>query len=200
VIDVIETKTVSVRLVEGERKNAGGKYEGIFHYVIENKWWKNVRNGSFHYVHEKKGCYSRLSIILMKRKLVIRNEGSERPFDRRRATWAFYMTGCFPNASFTQHDLVQVGQRKRFTAEFTEATEKNYPRVLCLRDLCNTNPAIRRGARRFCATGILPVLGHGQDGHGTALVAALPRCELRGECFWVAAWSCCATLLLASKV
>ena len=96
----------------------------------------------------------------MKRKLVIRNEGSERPFDRCGATWAFYMRGCLPNASVTQHDLVQVAQRKRFTAEFTEATEKNYPRVFCLRDLC----------------------------------------ELRGECFWVAAWSRCATLLLASKV
>ena len=41
-IDIIETKTVSVRLVEGGGKNAAGKYEGIFHYVIENKWWKNV--------------------------------------------------------------------------------------------------------------------------------------------------------------
>jgi hypothetical protein len=34
-----------------------------------------------------------------------------------------------------------------------------------------------RGAASLCATGILPVLGHGQDGHGTILVAALPRCE-----------------------
>ena len=46
-----------------------------------------------------------------------------------------------------------------------------------LRDLCITNPEILRGARRFCATGILPVLGHGQHGHGTALDAALPRCD-----------------------
>jgi hypothetical protein len=38
------------------------------------------------------------------------------------------------------------------------------------------NPAILRGARRFCATGIPPVLGHGRDRHGTASVAALPRC------------------------
>ncbi len=48
------------------RKNAGGKNEGIFHYVIENKWWKNVRNRPFHYVDENKGSYSRLSIMLMK--------------------------------------------------------------------------------------------------------------------------------------
>ena len=41
--------------------------------------------------------------------------------------------------------------------------------------LCIPNPAILRSARRFCATGILPVLGHGQDGHGTPLVAAQPR-------------------------
>jgi len=87
-IDIIETKTVSVRLVEGGGKNAAGKYEGIFHYVIENKWWKNVRNRPFHYVYEKKGSWSRLSIIFMKRNIVIRNEGSERPFDRCSPTWA----------------------------------------------------------------------------------------------------------------
>jgi hypothetical protein len=65
--DVIETKTVSLWLLAGSEKTRGGKYEGIFHYVIENKWWKNVRNQPFHYVHEKKGCYTRLSIMLMKR-------------------------------------------------------------------------------------------------------------------------------------
>ena len=37
-IYVIETKIVSSFLVAGQRKNAGGKNEGIFHYVIENKW------------------------------------------------------------------------------------------------------------------------------------------------------------------
>ena len=67
----LKHKTVSLLLVAGERKNAGGKNEGIFHYVIENKWWKNVRNRPFHYVDEKKGSYSRLSIMLMKRKEVI---------------------------------------------------------------------------------------------------------------------------------
>jgi hypothetical protein len=45
----------------GQRKNAGGKNEGIFHYVIENKWWKNVRNRPFHYVDEKKTGYSKSS-------------------------------------------------------------------------------------------------------------------------------------------
>jgi hypothetical protein len=38
-------------------KNAGGKNEGIFHYVIENKCIKNVRNGPFHYVIEKSATY-----------------------------------------------------------------------------------------------------------------------------------------------
>jgi hypothetical protein len=52
--------------VKGQRKNAGGKNEGIFHYVIENKWRKNVRNRPFHYVDEKKGTYSGLSIMSMK--------------------------------------------------------------------------------------------------------------------------------------
>jgi len=88
VIDIIETKTVSLWPVARERKNAGGKYEGIFHYVIENKWWKNVRKWPFHYVIEKKHGYSRLSIMSMKIKIVIRNDGNERRFDRRRATWA----------------------------------------------------------------------------------------------------------------
>jgi len=50
------------------RKNAGGKNEGIFHYVIENKWWKNVRDRPFHYVDENKRCYKRLSIMLMKKR------------------------------------------------------------------------------------------------------------------------------------
>jgi hypothetical protein len=53
------------------QENAGGKNEGIFHYVVENKCRKNARNRAFHYVDEKKSSYSRLSIILMKRKEVI---------------------------------------------------------------------------------------------------------------------------------
>jgi hypothetical protein len=52
-IYVIETKMVSSFLVARQRKNAGGKNEGIFHYVVENKCIKNVRNGPFHYVIEK---------------------------------------------------------------------------------------------------------------------------------------------------
>ena len=59
----------------GQRKNAGGKNEGIFHYVVENTCIKNVRNESFHYVDEKKGGYSRLSIMLMKRNRLIEEEG-----------------------------------------------------------------------------------------------------------------------------
>jgi hypothetical protein len=52
----------------------GGKNEGIFHYVIENKWWKNVRNRPFHYVDENKCSYKQLSIMLMKRKAVIQKQ------------------------------------------------------------------------------------------------------------------------------
>jgi hypothetical protein len=50
----------------GQRKNAGGKNEGIFHYVIENKCRKNVRNRPFHYVDENKYSYGRLSIMFIK--------------------------------------------------------------------------------------------------------------------------------------
>ena len=73
-IYLIEIKTVSSILLTGQRKNAGGKNEGIFHYVIENKWWKNVRNVSFHYVDENKYSYRCLSIILMKIKVVVRRQ------------------------------------------------------------------------------------------------------------------------------
>ena len=34
---VIEYKILTSFRVAGQRKNAGGKNEGIFHYVIENK-------------------------------------------------------------------------------------------------------------------------------------------------------------------
>ena len=67
---IIESNAFSKFLVAGQSKKRGGKNEGIFHYVIEKKWWKNVRNRPFHYVHENKGGYGRLSIMLMKRKAV----------------------------------------------------------------------------------------------------------------------------------
>ena len=35
-------------------KNAGGKNEGKFHYVVENTCRKNVSLGAFHYVDENK--------------------------------------------------------------------------------------------------------------------------------------------------
>jgi hypothetical protein len=35
-------------------KKKGGKYEGNLHYVIENKWRKNVRFSPFHDVDENK--------------------------------------------------------------------------------------------------------------------------------------------------
>ena len=66
-IYVIENKIVMSFRVAEQRKNAGGKNEGIFHYVIENKWCKNVRKQPFHYVDEKNSSYRQLSIMLMKK-------------------------------------------------------------------------------------------------------------------------------------
>ena len=41
---VIDNKSV-IQLTRKEvEKNAGGKNEGKFHYVVENTWRKNVRN------------------------------------------------------------------------------------------------------------------------------------------------------------
>ena len=54
-IYIVEIKTVSLFLVPRWRKNAGGKNEGEFHYVIENKWRKNVGFPPFQDVDEKKG-------------------------------------------------------------------------------------------------------------------------------------------------
>jgi len=53
-IYVIENKLVSEYFVAKARKNAGGKNEGKFHYVIENKWCKNVRFTPLHYANENK--------------------------------------------------------------------------------------------------------------------------------------------------
>ena len=49
------TEIKPVNLIAWHRapKNAGEKNEGNLHYVIENKWIKNVRNRPFHYVIEK---------------------------------------------------------------------------------------------------------------------------------------------------
>jgi len=65
---IIEIKAVSSFLAGRSRKNAGGKYEGNLHYVVENKRRKNARKGALHYVDENKHGYAHLSIILMKRK------------------------------------------------------------------------------------------------------------------------------------
>ena len=37
----------------GGFENAGGKNEGMFNYVVENKYRKNVRFMAFHYITEK---------------------------------------------------------------------------------------------------------------------------------------------------
>jgi hypothetical protein len=52
-IQIIETKCVNCIAFGSGLKNAGGKNEGNLHYVIENKWIKNVRNKPLHYVIEK---------------------------------------------------------------------------------------------------------------------------------------------------
>ena len=53
-IYIIETKIVNSFRVARQRKNAGGKNEGKFHYVIENPCRKNVSFLAFHYVIENK--------------------------------------------------------------------------------------------------------------------------------------------------
>ena len=82
-IYIIETKMVSSFSLARQRKNAGGKNEGIFHYVIENKCCKNVRNRPLHYVDENKDGYSRLSIMLMKIKQVTQKQGQRGPVTMR---------------------------------------------------------------------------------------------------------------------
>ena len=71
-IYIIENKTVSQFLVAGQRKNAGEKMKVSSIMLLKTNGGKNVRNRPFHYVDENKGSYSRLSIMLMKRKEVIR--------------------------------------------------------------------------------------------------------------------------------
>jgi hypothetical protein len=51
---VIEIKLVRVFSWWQAARNAGGKYEGKSHYVIENTWRKNVRFEPCHYVDENK--------------------------------------------------------------------------------------------------------------------------------------------------
>jgi hypothetical protein len=51
-IQIVETKTVKFIALRSGSKNAGGKNEGNLHYVIENKWCKNVRLWPFHYIVE----------------------------------------------------------------------------------------------------------------------------------------------------
>ena len=70
---VTENKSVGDFFGRTSEKTRGAKNEGIFHYVIENKWWKNARKQPFHYVDENKYSYIRLSIMLMKINMVIRN-------------------------------------------------------------------------------------------------------------------------------
>jgi hypothetical protein len=82
----------------------GGKNEGIFHYVIENKRWKNVRNRPFHYVDEKTGSYTRLSIILMKIKAVVRRDKlAERESDSGIVKDKGRMTSDHPSPSTELH-------------------------------------------------------------------------------------------------
>jgi hypothetical protein len=52
-IQIVETNSVNCIALRSGSKNAGGKNEGNFHYVVENKWIKNVRFRAFHYIIEK---------------------------------------------------------------------------------------------------------------------------------------------------
>ena len=51
---VVETKLVNPFMLGRAEKTRGGKYEGIFSDVVENKWWKNVGFRPFHDVDENK--------------------------------------------------------------------------------------------------------------------------------------------------
>ena len=51
---VVEYKDLNLDTAEESRENAGGKYEGSFRDVVENKWWKNVRIRALHDVDENK--------------------------------------------------------------------------------------------------------------------------------------------------
>jgi hypothetical protein len=53
-MQVIDIKALNEDGPRGGSKNAGGKYEGNLHYVIENTYRKNVRNMPLHYVYENK--------------------------------------------------------------------------------------------------------------------------------------------------
>ena len=50
----IENKPVITFLRSSSKKTRGGKYEGKSHYVVENKYRKNVRNRPRHYMYENK--------------------------------------------------------------------------------------------------------------------------------------------------
>jgi hypothetical protein len=50
--------------LKGPEKNAGGKYEGKCHYVIENTSSKNVRNRSCHYIYENNAPRGRLPLYV----------------------------------------------------------------------------------------------------------------------------------------
>jgi len=71
---IIEIRLVSSFRQTCRKKTRGGKNEGIFHYVIENTCSKNARNWALHYVIENKCSYMQLSIMLMKRKGVVRRD------------------------------------------------------------------------------------------------------------------------------
>jgi hypothetical protein len=49
---IIENKPLNSHQGNWAPRNAGGKYEGKSHYVIENTWRKNVRNKPRHYMYE----------------------------------------------------------------------------------------------------------------------------------------------------
>jgi hypothetical protein len=53
ILYIVENKLVNLIRMAKWQKNAGGKYAGNLHYVIENKWRQNIRNQAFHYVVEK---------------------------------------------------------------------------------------------------------------------------------------------------
>jgi hypothetical protein len=61
---VIENKPINSHRGNWALENAGGKYKGKSHYVIENTCRKNARNRPRHYMHENKAPRGRSPLYL----------------------------------------------------------------------------------------------------------------------------------------
>jgi hypothetical protein len=80
---VTKYKRLALPVVAMGSLSCGVKNEGFSHYVVENKYSKNVGFGSSHYVYDSQCCYTKLAITFMKTQVVrlqprVRTECSRR--------------------------------------------------------------------------------------------------------------------------